>query len=124
MTVHQPTEAESVAAILARAAGRHFGGNAVIEQLRRESGGASRQTWSFDAVVEDARHELILRRDPPTLGAPAPHTPRVAHCPAPGEGARKPQPRVEAAGVERVERWRATPTFTRAPSPHPILRAA
>ena len=72
MTVHQPTEAESVAAILARAAGRHFGGNAVIEQLRRESGGASRQTWSFDAVVEDARHELILRRDPPTLGTPRP----------------------------------------------------
>ena len=72
MTVHQPTEAESVAAIVARAAGRHFGGNAVIEQLRRESGGASRQTWSFDAVVEGARHELILRRDPPTLGTPRP----------------------------------------------------
>ncbi|OFX00748.1 MAG: hypothetical protein A3D94_17485, partial [Alphaproteobacteria bacterium RIFCSPHIGHO2_12_FULL_66_14] len=48
----------------------HFGGPATIEKLRRESGGASRQTWSFDAVVNGGPHELILRRDPPTLGTP------------------------------------------------------
>jgi aminoglycoside phosphotransferase (APT) family kinase protein len=70
MTVHTPTEAENVATALARAAGRHFGGAATIDRLCRESGGASRQTWSFDAVVDGARHELILRRDPPTLSAP------------------------------------------------------
>ncbi|WP_293921656.1 phosphotransferase family protein, partial [Sphingobium sp. UBA5915] len=29
----------------------------------------SRETWSFDAVVNGARHELILRRDPPTMRA-------------------------------------------------------
>ena len=69
MTVHMPeTEAETVAAGLASAARRHFGGPAAIEGLRRESGGASRQTWSFDAVVAGQRHELILRRDPPTVG--------------------------------------------------------
>jgi aminoglycoside phosphotransferase (APT) family kinase protein len=42
-----------------------------IEGLDRLSGGASRETWRFDAV-DDAgtRHELILRRDPP--GRPSP----------------------------------------------------
>ena len=49
-----PTEADTVAAVLAAAAARHFGGPASIEKLARESGGASRQTWSFDAVVNGA----------------------------------------------------------------------
>lgn len=66
MAVHPSTEAEIVAAALAVASGRYFGGAARIENLRRESGGASRQTWSFDAVVDGASYELILRRDPPT----------------------------------------------------------
>ena len=61
-----PTEAETVATGLARAAGRHFGGATAIEGLRRESGGASRQTWSFDAITGGKRHELVLRRDPPS----------------------------------------------------------
>src|SRR5258708_40319424 len=65
MTVHMATEAEQVAAVLAIAAGRHFGGPAIIENLLRESGGASRQTWSFDAVVSGQRPGLILRRAPP-----------------------------------------------------------
>jgi aminoglycoside phosphotransferase (APT) family kinase protein len=59
---------ETVAAALAVACGRHFGGPATIRNIRRESGGASRQTWSFDAVVGDVCHQLILRRDPPTTG--------------------------------------------------------
>jgi aminoglycoside phosphotransferase (APT) family kinase protein len=66
MTVHMAAEGDLVAAVLARAASRHFGGAARIEGLTRESGGASRQTWSFDAIVADKRHELILRRDPPS----------------------------------------------------------
>lgn len=66
MTVHIDDEAAEVAAALARAASRHFAAEARIEGLRRESGGASRQTWSFDAVAGGKRHELILRRDPPT----------------------------------------------------------
>ena len=41
---------------------------AAIERLKRELGGASRQTWSFDAVVDGQRHGLVLRRDPPTTG--------------------------------------------------------
>jgi aminoglycoside phosphotransferase (APT) family kinase protein len=66
MSVHVETEEELVAAGLAAASSRHFDAPAAIEGLRRESGGASRQTWSFDAVVAGQRHELILRRDPPT----------------------------------------------------------
>lgn len=58
-----------MAAGLGAAASRYFGGPAAIEGLRRESGGASRQTWSFDAVVAGRRHELILRRDPPITGS-------------------------------------------------------
>ena len=65
MTVHTPTEAGQVAAALATACGRHFGHPATIEKMGRESGGASRQTWSFDAVANGERYALILRRDPP-----------------------------------------------------------
>ena len=68
MTVHTGSEADRSRRRLAGAAGRHFGGPAAIERLARESGGASRQTWSFDALVDGERHGLILRRDPPTDG--------------------------------------------------------
>jgi aminoglycoside phosphotransferase (APT) family kinase protein len=41
-------------------------GPATIEGVVRLSGGASRETWSFDAVAPDGgRTELVLRRDPP-----------------------------------------------------------
>jgi len=41
-------------------------GPVTIEGLSRLSGGASRETWAFDAVSGDgARTELVLRRDPP-----------------------------------------------------------
>jgi aminoglycoside phosphotransferase (APT) family kinase protein len=69
MTVHTANETDLVARVLAKVASRHFGGPASIENLGRESGGASRQTWSFDALVDGRRHELILRRDPPTSRA-------------------------------------------------------
>jgi aminoglycoside phosphotransferase (APT) family kinase protein len=51
---------------LARALGPWVGRGARIEDLTRLSGGASKETWSFDAVAPDGtRTELILRRDPP-----------------------------------------------------------
>ena len=50
---------------LAAAAGRHLGRPVRVEDLRRLSGGASRETWSFDAVTDDGgRDALVLRRDP------------------------------------------------------------
>ena len=68
MNVHTSTETETVARVLGEATCRHFGHPAAIEGLSRQSGGASRQTWSFDAVVNGERHALILRRDPPAQG--------------------------------------------------------
>ncbi|HTX47914.1 MAG TPA: phosphotransferase family protein [Caulobacteraceae bacterium] len=55
------TFAERLAAYLARA----WGGPVTIEALARISGGASRETYRFDAVTAGARKPLILRRDPP-----------------------------------------------------------
>jgi len=50
---------------LARAL-RPFTGPVTIERLIRLSGGASKETWSFDAVGPDGTCSgLILRRDPP-----------------------------------------------------------
>ncbi len=66
MTVHTTNEADLVAHGLAQAASRYFSAPATIDKLARESGGASRQTWSFDALSGGERHQLILRRDPPT----------------------------------------------------------
>lgn len=68
MSVHTSPETETVARVLGEAAGRHFGGLVTIERLSRQSGGASRQTWSFDAIVNGTRQPLILRRDPPAQG--------------------------------------------------------
>lgn len=50
---------------LASAVTRHLGVPVKIDGLRRLSGGASRETWSFDAETDDGvRHALVLRRDP------------------------------------------------------------
>lgn len=63
--MHAP-DPERLAAALARAIGP-----ATIERLHRVSGGASRETWLFDAVATDATvQRLVLRRDPgPSLGS-------------------------------------------------------
>jgi aminoglycoside phosphotransferase (APT) family kinase protein len=46
-------------------------GGATVEGLERLSGGASRETWRFDAVGPDgAVRQLILRRDPPQRPGP------------------------------------------------------
>src|SRR5690606_6473527 len=41
---------------------RANGLDGAVEGLRRLSGGASRETWSFDLVAGEARHGLILQR--------------------------------------------------------------
>ncbi len=108
MSVHTPTESDTIAAALARATGRHFGGTATIEHLRRESGGASRQTWSFDALAAGTRHELILRRDPPTsIGREKASTTALDRATEFGvlraafrAGARAPEPLFELGGAD------------------------
>ena len=52
---------DAIAAYLART----WGEPVAIEDLARISGGASRETYRFDAVVGAERRPLILRRDPP-----------------------------------------------------------
>lgn len=42
----------------------HWRTPVVIEALARIPGGASRETWRFDAIAEGRRRPLILRRDP------------------------------------------------------------
>lgn len=56
---------EELAGCLTRAASRHLGKPVVIEDLRPLSGGASAETWHFDALCGADRHELILRLSPP-----------------------------------------------------------
>lgn len=63
------TDDESLADALGRAL-RPLLGEVRIDALARLTGGASRETWSFDAVGDDGQvHELVLRRDPPSRPA-------------------------------------------------------
>ena len=73
--------------------------NKRIEGLSRLTGGASRETWSFDAVdpTSGARQELILRRDPP--GAPRGQMELEARLLRAAASAGVPVPTVRAAGA-------------------------
>lgn len=63
----RPTpEFEAALNALARAV---IAGARGVEALRRLSAGATLETWSFDAVGDEARHPLILRRSPGGLRA-------------------------------------------------------
>ncbi len=53
-----------LAAQLADYLSRRWGADVRIENLARIPGGASRQTYRFDAFINGARRGLILRRDP------------------------------------------------------------
>ncbi len=65
--------ATPVAASMSRALRHAFGSEVSVDSFRRVSGGASRETWLFDAHVGDESYPLVLRRDP---GASAGHTER------------------------------------------------
>lgn len=68
---YRPAVVDVDEAVLASAVGA-----ARIERLRRLSGGASRETWAFDAVGEDGTvRELVLRRDRPGGVAGGPRAP-------------------------------------------------
>jgi aminoglycoside phosphotransferase (APT) family kinase protein len=67
MVVTTPATVPALAQVLRDLWVTTFGDSHVrIDALRRLSGGASRQTWSFDVVASDGgRTACILRRDPP-----------------------------------------------------------
>ena len=58
------TGEEELRAALAARAAEHFGRPVEIEGPAPLLGGASRELWTFDALVEAERHELVARRDP------------------------------------------------------------
>lgn len=65
-------DGNDLAGLLAAALSSHLDSSVTIENLARLTGGASRETWSFDAVDEAAdRRALILRRDFPDGGTPS-----------------------------------------------------
>jgi aminoglycoside phosphotransferase (APT) family kinase protein len=78
-----------------------------IDGLRRLSGGASRETWSFDAAWDDGTtRPLVLRRDPP--GAPKSGMAMEAQLRRAAAGAGVPVPEVVVAEpslivMERIE---------------------
>ena len=58
--------AEPISGNVVAAALEPIAGPVSIDGLTRLSGGASRETWAFDAIAADGtRSELVLRRDPP-----------------------------------------------------------
>lgn len=70
---------------LGAAAARHLGAGTTVEDVRRLSGGASRELWSFVATTPDgARHELVLRRDPPGSATPVDESRLLAAAAAAG----------------------------------------
>jgi aminoglycoside phosphotransferase (APT) family kinase protein len=61
----QAAATELLGAVLHDKAAAEYGAGARVEGLVRLSGGASRETWSFDVVTADGRRvPLILKRDP------------------------------------------------------------
>jgi aminoglycoside phosphotransferase (APT) family kinase protein len=83
-----------LAFLLARRLSTVFGGEVTISGLTRLTGGASRETWSFQA---GSRH-LVLRRDPPGMDRPAGMA-REAAAIAAAARAAVPVPRLVDAGV-------------------------
>ena len=59
---HDPRDA--IADALAQVLEPHLGAMPAIGGLKRLSGGASQETWAFDARAGDAEERLILRRAP------------------------------------------------------------
>lgn len=60
-----PDATEQVAAALGAAVRRHLGPPGEIRGLARLTGGATKLTWSFDAVVGDETLPMILQQTPP-----------------------------------------------------------
>jgi aminoglycoside phosphotransferase (APT) family kinase protein len=84
---------DDLAAALADVCTDAFGAPLAVTGLTRLSGGASRETWSFDA----GEHRLILRRDPPSTPNPEGMA-REASCFAAAAEVGVPEPVLRAHG--------------------------
>ncbi len=63
-TTDTPEKRHDLAAGLETAVGRSLANVDLVSGVRRLSGGASQETWSFDAIAGTHSHPLILRRAP------------------------------------------------------------
>jgi aminoglycoside phosphotransferase (APT) family kinase protein len=90
---------EGLAADLADVLARPLGRGVRVERLERMTAGASRVTWSFDAVTDDGEcHGLVLRADSP--GSLDPDAlPREAALMTSAAARSVPSPRVWVAGT-------------------------
>lgn len=69
--IEMGAEANPIAAPLAQVVRTHIAGATGVDGLKRLSGGASQETWSFDAITAGAPVQLILRRAPGGERAPS-----------------------------------------------------
>ena len=83
-------------AALAEALHSAGAGPVVIGDLRRLSGGASRETWSFTAITGTDRLRLVLQRVRGGLTMAGPSIAAVVGCPEPAAGA------AHTAGCDRA----------------------
>ena len=97
-----------LAAVLSEALDPVFGGSVEVEGLQLLSGGASRETWSFDARVDgsDEVHELVLQRTrgeaSTGMGGPSMEVEDALLCAAAERGV--PVPRLVLASTDADER--------------------
>lgn len=69
----QKSATDEIARGLAAGCTRHFAADVEVSGLQQVTGGASRQTITFDVrLASGGTHHLVLRRDPPRLGGPVP----------------------------------------------------
>lgn len=74
------TERQAFQDKLAAAVRRHLGAPGEVRELVRLTGGATKVTWSFDAVVGTATLPLILQQSPPErAGSAPPRAPLAIH---------------------------------------------
>jgi aminoglycoside phosphotransferase (APT) family kinase protein len=102
-TVHERADAGDpavLAGLLARRLHTVLDGGVSVANLRRLTGGASRETWAFEAVpATGAPRRLVLRRDPPGTGRPEGMA-REAAAIAAAERAGVPVPHLVDHGVD------------------------
>jgi aminoglycoside phosphotransferase (APT) family kinase protein len=90
---------DALAVLLARRLGAVFSSEVTIDRLARLTGGASRETWSFEAATDQGPRNLVLRRDPPGTARPEGMA-REAAVIAAAAGMGVPVPRLVDAGTD------------------------
>jgi aminoglycoside phosphotransferase (APT) family kinase protein len=97
--VDNPVGVVTLASSLARRLSEVLGAEVSVGRLARLTGGASRESWSFEAVTGDGPRSLVLRREPPVPGRPGGMALEAAAIAAAGR-AGVPVPRLVDSGTD------------------------